>query len=103
MDTQQRKEFFEKEIALPLSDLMNKCKAAGISFLAAAEWGHNAGDITFSRTPEASDQFDVAIKAIHCLRDYGGVDTFMTELMIHLERKPGISSYEIRRKDGNKG
>lgn len=104
MDIQQRKEFYLNEIAPALSDLVSRCKEAGISFLAAVEWDRNTGESTFSRNPETSDLFNIAIAALHSSQsEYGSVDTFLTEIMLLLERKPRLSSYEVRPKDEREG
>jgi hypothetical protein len=103
MDAQQRKQFYLKEIAPALSDLMGKCNEAGISFLAAIEWDRDVRECTFNRTAETSDQFNIAITAIECNRTYAGVDSFLLEMMLLLQRKPGLSSYEISPKDRHEG
>lgn len=101
MDKQQRKEFFLKEIAPALSDLGRKCQKAGLSFLAAVEWDRNAGEFAFNRSSETSDLFNVAITALENHgTEYGSVDTFLSEMMLLLHRKPRLSSYEVRPKDG---
>lgn len=99
MDMQQRKQFYLKEIAPALSDLMSKCNEAGISFLAAVEWDRNVGECTFNRTAETSEQFNIAITAIESNQTHAGVDAFLLDMMLLLQRKPGLSSYEVSPKD----